>query len=129
MWKLLSEKAEKDTLKPFLDEMLENKATGMKIPDIESKFHLHKLYRKTTLTRNIFSSVSGFIGLVVISVMAYACRNNFTFYKQKSFPPIRMSSLPSENMDSFISPSELSVATTLTEGAKEIKPKKKKTTS
>ena len=53
MGKLLSEEAKKDTLKPFLDEILEDKVTGMKIPDIESKFHLHKLYRKTTLTRNI----------------------------------------------------------------------------
>ena len=54
---MLSEKADEEEIKSLLAEMLDKTPTGLKIPDIEAKFNLHTLHRKTTLTRNIFSSI------------------------------------------------------------------------
>ena len=76
LWNLLSEKADEEDIATLLAETLEKTPTGLKIPDIEAKFHLHAIHRKATLTRNIFSSIASLILLLIILLVVYICRKN-----------------------------------------------------
>ena len=70
-------------------------STGLKLSDIESKFGLHKLHHKTTLTRQIFSSITSVLFLVGAILILYACRKNFDCSRkhQVNRRPISMSAL------------------------------------
>ena len=85
IWEMLTEKSKNQEIKPFLKEMFETEERGISISDIQSKFHLHALRRKTSLTRNVFITSSGFIAIVVIIILLYVCKKNLNCQK---FRPI-----------------------------------------
>ena len=91
IWDLLSKKAQDEEIKPFLDLMLQEEEKGIRVADIESKFNLHKLHHKTSVTTNLFSSISGVLVVLIIIVFLYACRHNLTCGKTSTFvtPVIR----------------------------------------
>ena len=82
---MLTEKSKNEEIKPFLKEMFETDESGISISDIQSKFHLHALRRKTSLTRNVFITSSGFISILVIIILLYVCKKNLNCQK---FRPI-----------------------------------------
>ena len=65
--------------------MFETEERGIRISDIQSKFHRHALRRKTSLTRNVFITSSGFISILVIIILLYVCKKNLNCQK---FRPI-----------------------------------------
>ena len=80
----------------LISEMIDQSgSTGLKLSDIESKFGLHKLHRKTTLTRQIFSSITTDLLLGGAILIIYTCRKNFDCSKKRRVneQPIAMSSL------------------------------------
>ena len=78
IWTLLSEKADEEEMQSFLKEMLNDEPSGLTIPDIESKFHLHTISRRSHINRTMTLSVSAVITVVVLGGVLYFCRNNLT---------------------------------------------------
>ena len=131
MWNLLSQKSQEEAIKPFLKLMLQKEERGIPIADIESKFNLHKLHHKTNLTRNVFSSITGLITIIVVVTIIYACRENLTCKKKpapihthftSSEPSMRMTDLASSSSESFLQPIVLNPS-----GTRETRTKKKST--
>ena len=70
---LFSEKSINIEAQSLIGEMIDQSgSTGLKLSDIESKFGLHKLHRKTTLTRQIFSSITSVLLLGGAILILYA---------------------------------------------------------
>ena len=93
---LFSEKSINLEAQSLITEMIDQSgSTGLKLSDIESKFGLHKLHRKTTLTRHIFSSITTVLLLGGAILIIYTCRKNFDCSKKRRVVerPIAMSSL------------------------------------
>ena len=81
---LFSEKSINLEAQSLITEMIDQSgSTGLKLSDIESKFGLHKLHRKTTLTRKIFSSITIVLFLGGTILILYACRKNFDCSKKR----------------------------------------------
>ena len=75
---LFSEKSINLEAQSLITEMIDQSgSTGLKLSDIESKFGLHRLHRKTTLTRHIFSSITTVLLFGGAILIIYACRKNF----------------------------------------------------
>ena len=93
---LFSEKSINLEAQSLISEMIDQSgSTGLKLSDIESKFGLHRLHRKTTLTRQIFSSITSVLFLGGAILILYACRKNFDCSKKRRVNerPIAMSAL------------------------------------
>ena len=93
---LFSEKSINLEALSLISEMIDQSgSTGLKLSDIESKFGLHKLHHKTTLTRQIFSSITSVLFLEGAILILYACRKNLDCSRQHrvSERPISMSAL------------------------------------
>ena len=112
---LFSEKFINLEAQSLISEMIDQSGTsGLKLSDIESKFGLHKLHRKTTLTRQIFSSITTILFLGGAILILYACRKNFDCSKKRRVieRPIAMSALqlPDTTASSWIPVSGPTVA-------------------
>ena len=77
-WEWMSRTQEDAALKTFLESTVDDDSSSMKIIDIESKYHLHKLHKATGINRVISWSTASSIALVVLLTVAYACRNHLT---------------------------------------------------
>ena len=72
---------------------------GLKLSDIEAKFGLHKLHHKTTLTRQVISSITSVLFLAGAILIIYVCRKNFDCSRKT---PIVRRPFPETNASSWI---------------------------
>ena len=77
LFQLFKEKSVNKEVQSLLDEMIDGTGSGgLKLSDIEAKFGLHKLHHKTTLTTQVFSSITSVLFLVGAILIIYVCRKN-----------------------------------------------------
>ena len=84
----------------------ETGSSAIKLSEVEAKFGLHKLHHKTTLTSQVFSSITSVLCLAGAILILYACRKNFDCSRKTQVVrrPITMSELqlPDTNTSSWI---------------------------
>ena len=100
LFQLFSEKPVNMEVQSLLNEMIDETGSGgLKLSDIEAKFGLHKLHHKTTLTRQVFSSITSVLFLVGAILLIYVCRKNFDCSRKT---PIVRRPFPETNASSWI---------------------------
>ena len=72
-----------------METMADENSDGMKVIDIEAKYHLHKLHKVAGINRVISWSTVSNNALVILLTVAYACRNPLVCGKLP-FPAITM---------------------------------------
>ena len=100
LFQLFSERSVNKEVQSLLNEMIDETGSGgLKLSDIEAKFGLHKLHHKTTLTRQVFSSITSVLFLAGAILIIYVCRKNFDCSRK---PPIVRRPFPETNASSWI---------------------------